>query len=119
LVRPNDVREAARRKKAFADALQTLLGLTARDISAVMGLSQSGLYALGRLETPQMPSVDRLQQLAQVCDAQAERLTLAARVLTQEGYRADACEKAQSISVNQENKKLHELRGSRRPRAAS
>ena len=106
-MRPNDVREAARRKKAFADALQTLLGLTARDIATVLGLSQSGLYALARRETPQMPSIARLEELAEVCEAQAERLTLAARVLTQEGYRADAWEKAQAIEGNSERTNVH------------
>jgi transcriptional regulator with XRE-family HTH domain len=105
-MRPNDIREAARRKKAFADGLETLLGLTARDVSSMMGLSQSGLYALARRDTRQMPSIERLQELAQVCEAQAERLTMAARILTQEGYRADAWEKTQPMEQKRGGKRV-------------
>jgi hypothetical protein len=89
-VRANDAREAARRKKAFADALDTLLSATARDVAGDLGITPSALYALARRGQAQMPSADRLRQLALACEAQAERLTLAARVLHQEVYRIDA-----------------------------
>jgi hypothetical protein len=40
-----------------------------------------------------MPSAERLRDLALVCEAEAERLTLAARTLLQEASRADALRK--------------------------
>jgi transcriptional regulator with XRE-family HTH domain len=89
-MRSNDARESARRKKAFADALNTVLGATARDVAGDLDISPSALYALARRGAAQMPSVERLRRLAIVCEAQAERLTLAARVLHQEAYRIDA-----------------------------
>ncbi len=89
-MRANDAREAARRKKAFADALGTLLDRTARDVAAELGMTPSGLYALARRGARQMPSADRLRRLALVCEADAERLTMAARLLLQEAARADA-----------------------------
>jgi transcriptional regulator with XRE-family HTH domain len=92
-MRPNDARESARRKKAFTDALNTVLAATARDVAAELRITPSALYALARRGTTQMPSVDRLRRLAIVCEAQAERLTLAARVLHQEAYRIDALSK--------------------------
>ena len=92
-MRPNDARESARRKKAFADALNTLLAGTAGDVAADLRISPSALYALARPGASQMPSVDRLSRLASACEAQAERLTLAARVLHQEAYRIDALSK--------------------------
>jgi hypothetical protein len=92
-MRPNDAREAARRKKAFGDALDTLLSPTARDAADALRISPSALYALAHRSRPQMPSVDRLRDLAFVCEAEAERLTLAARTLLQEAARADALRK--------------------------
>ena len=92
-MRPNDAREAARRKKAFADALGTLLAATASGVAADLRISSSALYALARRGASQMPSVERLRRLAIVCEAQAERLTLAARVLHQEAFRIDALSK--------------------------
>jgi len=92
-VRANEARESARRKKAFADALHTLLSRTARSLADDLGISPSAIYALARRGQPQMPSADRLRQLALVCEAEAERLTLAARILHQEAYRIDALSK--------------------------
>jgi hypothetical protein len=40
-----------------------------------------------------MPSAARLRDMALVCEAEAERLTLAARTLLQEASRADALRK--------------------------
>ena len=40
-----------------------------------------------------MPSAERLRRLALACEADAERLTLAARTLQQEAYRIDALKK--------------------------
>jgi hypothetical protein len=92
-VRANNARESARRKKAFADGLGTLLGRDARSVAGDLGITPSALYALARRDTPQMPSVERLRDLALTCEAEAERLTLAARVLHQEAYRVDALSK--------------------------
>jgi len=92
-MRPNDARESARRKKAFADALVTLLSRNARTLAADLRITPSAVYALARRGAPQMPSAERLRQLALVCEAEAERLTLAARVLHQEAYRVDALSK--------------------------
>ena len=92
-MRPNSAREAARRKKAFADGLDTMLGPTARSVAADLGLSQSAMYALAQRTRPQMPSATRLRQLALVCEGEAERLSLAARTLHQEAYRIDALTK--------------------------
>jgi hypothetical protein len=89
-VRANNARESARRKKAFADALGTLLGRDARSVAAALRITPSALYALARRETPQMPSADRMRDLALACEGEAERLTLAARTLHQEAYRVDA-----------------------------
>jgi transcriptional regulator with XRE-family HTH domain len=92
-VRPNDARESARRKKAFGDALDTLLSPTAQEAADALGISPSALYALAHRSRPQMPSAGRLRDLALVCEAEAERLTLAARTLLQEASRADALRK--------------------------
>ena len=92
-MRANDARESARRKKAFADGLATLLGRSAAVVAADLGITPSALYALARRGAPQMPSGDRLEQLALACEAEAERLTLAARVLHQECYRVSALSK--------------------------
>jgi hypothetical protein len=92
-MRANDARESARRKKAFADGLGTLLGRRATVVAADLGITTSALYALARRGAPQMPSAGRLEQLALACEAEAERLTLAARVLHQECYRIDALSK--------------------------
>ena len=92
-MRPNNAREAARRKKAFGDALDTLLGRTARTVAADLGISQSAMYALAQRARRQMPSAERLRRLAMACEADAERLTLAARTLQQEAYRIDALKK--------------------------
>jgi transcriptional regulator with XRE-family HTH domain len=92
-MRANDAREAARRKKVFADGIRTLLGATAATIAADLGISQSAMYALAQRSRPQMPSAGRLRRLALTCEAEAERLTLAARTLLQESYRIDALRK--------------------------
>jgi len=92
-MRPNNARESARRKKAFADGLATLLGSDARTVAGELRITPSALYALARRGAPQMPSAGRLRELALVCEAEAERLTLAARVLHQEAYRVDALSK--------------------------
>jgi hypothetical protein len=92
-MRPNDAREAARRKKAFGDALDTLLSPTAQEAADALRISPSALYALAHRSRPQMPSAERLRDLALVCEAEAERLTLAARTLLQESSRADALRK--------------------------
>ncbi len=92
-MRANDARESARRKKAFGDALGTLLSPTAQEAAEALGISPSALYALAHRSRPQMPSAARLRDLALVCEAEAERLTLAARTLLQEASRADALRK--------------------------
>jgi hypothetical protein len=92
-MRPNDAREAARRKKAFGDALGTLLSPTAQETADALRISPSALYALAHRSRPQMPSAERLRDLALVCEAEAERLTLAARTLLQEASRADVLHK--------------------------
>ena len=92
-MRANNARESARRKKAFGDGLATLLGRDARGVAADLGITPSALYTLARRGAPQMPSADRLRELALVCEAEAERLSLAARVLHQEAYRVDALSK--------------------------
>lgn len=89
-MRANDARESARRKKAFADSLTTLLGMSARAVADDLGISPSAMYALAQRSRRQMPSAQRLRQLAQVCEAEAERLMLAARTLLQEASRAEA-----------------------------
>jgi hypothetical protein len=89
-VRANDARESARRKKAFGDGLATLLARSARTLAGDLGITPSAVYALARRGAPQMPSGERLRQLALICEAEAERLNLAARVLHQEAYRVDA-----------------------------
>jgi hypothetical protein len=92
-MRPNDARESARRKKAFGDALETLLSPTAQEAADALGISPSALYALAHRSRPQMPSAARLRALALVCEAEAERLSLAARTLLQEASRADVLRK--------------------------
>jgi hypothetical protein len=92
-MRANDARESARRKKAFGDALRTLLDRHARAVADDLAITPSALYALARRGASQMPSAERLRQLALVCEAEAERLALAARVLHQESYRVDALSK--------------------------
>ena len=92
-MRANDARESARRKKAFGDGVTTLLARSGRTLADDLGISPSAVYPLARRGTAQMPSVERLRQLALVCEAEAERLTLAARVLHQEAYRVDALSK--------------------------
>ena len=92
-MRANNARESARRKKAFGDGLATLLGRDARSVAADLRITPSALYALARRGASQMPSADRLRELALVCEAEAERLSLAARVLHQEAYRVDALSK--------------------------
>lgn len=89
-MRTNSARESARRKKAYADALATLLGRDAQTAAATLGITRSAMYALARRGAPQMPSVARLRDLALLCEAEAERLTMAARLLHQEVYRIDA-----------------------------